>query len=63
MKISISKKDLKIAELLTKTYFLFYFRDRAIKGYIEINKRDIESMCTRVRHASKKVLKAGINLN
>ena len=32
MQISISKKDLKIAEQLTKIYFFFYFRDRAIKG-------------------------------
>ena len=63
MQISISEKDLKIAELLTKTYFFFYFRDRALKGDIETNKGDKYSICARVKHASKNVLKAGINLN
>ena len=63
MQISISEKDLKIAELLTKTYFFFYFRDRALKGDIETNKGDKYSICARVKHASKNVLKAGINLS
>ena len=45
------KKDFKFAELLTKTYFLVYFRDRPEYG--EGNKGDLESICAKVtKHAS-----------
>ena len=53
------KKDLKIAELYTKTSFFLYFRGRS-KNDISI----IKSVCARVtKHASKKVAKAETDLN
>ena len=51
------KGDFKITELLTKTFFFLYFRDRPKNG--EGNKEDIESICARVtKYASKYVAKA-----
>ena len=56
------KKDFKSAELLSKTSFFLYFRDRPING--EGNKGEVESICARVtKHASKKVAKAEVNWN
>ena len=56
------KKDFKSAELLTKTYFFLYFRDRSKNG--EWNKGDVDSICARVtKHASKCLAKAEVNLN
>ena len=56
------KKDFKSAELLTKTSFFLYSRDRPQNG--ERNKGDVESIRARVtKHASKYVAKAEINLN
>ena len=57
------KKDFKFAELLTKTSFFFYFRDRPEMAK-ETNKGDVESICAKVtKHASKKVAKVEFNLN
>ena len=54
------KKDFKFAELLTKTYFFVYFKDRPENG--EGNKEDLESICAKItKHASKKVAKAEAN--
>ena len=54
--------DFKFAELLTKTSFFVYFRDRHENG--EENKGGVESICAKVtKHASKKVVKAEANLN
>ena len=56
------KKDFKSAELLTKTLFFLYSRDRPQNG--KRNKGDVESIRARVtKHASKYVAKAEINLN
>ena len=57
------KKDFKFTELLTKTSFFVYFRDRPENG--EGNKqRRRRSICTKVtNHASKKVEKAEASLN
>ena len=56
------KKDFKFAEILAKTYFFVYFRDRPENG--EGDKGDVESTCSKVtKHASKKVAKAEANLN
>ena len=52
------KKDFKFAELLTKTSFFVYFRDRPENG--EGNKGNVEKV---TKHASKKVAKAEANLN
>ena len=52
----------KFAELLTKTSFFVYFRDRPENG--EGNKEDVESICAKVtKLASKKVAEAKTNLN
>ena len=51
------KKDFKIAELLTKTSFFLYFRDRPKNG--ERNKGDVESICAKV---TKRIKKCGLNL-
>ena len=49
-------------ELLTKTLFFLYFRDRPRNG--EGSKGDVESICARVtKYASKCVAKAEVNLN
>ena len=45
-KCSNFKKDFKSPELLTKTSFFLYFRDRPKIG--EGNKGDVESICARV---------------
>ena len=51
------KGDFKITELLTKTFFFLYFRDRPKNG--EGNKEDIESIYARVtKYASRYVAKA-----
>ena len=51
------KGDFKITELLTKTFFFFYFRDRPKND--EGNKEDVGSICARVtKYASKYVPKA-----
>ena len=51
------KKDFKSEDLLTKTSFFLYFRDRPKNG--ERNKGGVGSTCARVtKHASKKVAKA-----
>ena len=56
------KKDFKFAELLTKTYFSVYVRERPENG--KGNKWDVESICTKVtKHASKILVKPEANLN
>ena len=56
------KGDFKITELLTKTLFFLYFRDRPKNG--EGNKEDFESICARVtKYESKYVAKVEVNLN
>ena len=51
------KGDFKITELLTKTFFFLYFRDRPKND--EGNKEDVESIRARVtKYASKYVAKA-----
>ena len=51
------KGDFKITELLTKTFFFLYFRDRLKND--EGNKEDVEIICARVtKYASKYVTKA-----
>ena len=56
------KKDFKFAELLTKKSFFVYFRDHPEND--AGNKEDVKSICAKVtKHASKKMAKAGGNLN
>ena len=51
------KRDFKITELLTKTFFFIYFRDRPKNG--EGNKEDVERILARVtKYSSKYVAKA-----
>ena len=53
------EKGFKFAELLTKTYFFVYFRDRPENG--EGNEGDVESICAKV--TKHEVAKAEANLN
>ena len=54
--------ELLTTELLIKTLFVLYFRDRPKNG--EGNKEDVESICARVtKYTSKYVAKAEFNLN
>ena len=56
------KKDFKSAELLTKTSFFLYFRERPKNG--EGNQGDAESISAKVtKHALRKVAKAEIKRN
>ena len=56
------KKDFKSAELLTKTSFFLYFRDRPKNG--EENQGDAESISAKVtKHALRKVANAEIKRN
>ena len=56
------KKGFKNVELLTKTSFFLYIKDRPKNG--EGNKWDQDNICARVtKHASKHVAKSKVNLN
>ena len=55
------KKDFKSAEILTKTSFFLYVRNRSKNG--GRIKWEVESICARVtKHASMKVMKAEVNM-
>ena len=54
--------DFEITELLAKTLFFLYLRDRPKNG--KGNREDVESICTRVtKYTLKYVAKAEFNLN
>ena len=57
------KKDFKFAELLTKTSFFLYFRNRPKNGEGNKLRRRRKYMSKSNKHASKKVAKAEANLN